>query len=65
MYIEHYGKMNIKNHTNGEFAEIDFKKRGWGGKGAFEFEGHAFSAKGEKKYKIWGKWIESMRVKNL
>jgi hypothetical protein len=44
---------------------VEFKKRGWGNKGAYEFEGFAFNANKEKKYKIWGKWIDSMFVKNL
>jgi hypothetical protein len=44
---------------------VEFKKRGWGNKGAFEFEGSAFNVNKEKKYRLWGKWIESLSVKNL
>jgi hypothetical protein len=65
MYIEHYGTMTVKNHLTGDYALVEFKKRGWGNKGAFEFEGFAFTANKEKKYRLWGKWIESMSVKNL
>lgn len=35
MYVEHFGKMEIKNHQTGEYCIIDFKKRGWGGKNAY------------------------------
>jgi hypothetical protein len=43
---------------------IDFKKRGWNGKNAFELEGFAFSASSpkEKQGRIWGKWIESLSI---
>lgn len=28
-------------------------------------EGHVFSANKEKKFKMWGKWTESLHIKNL
>lgn len=65
MYIDHYGKMTIKNQQTGDYAEIDFKKRGWSAKSAHEVEGYIYSPKKEKKFKIWGKWTESLTVKNL
>lgn len=65
MYIDHYGPMVIKNHMTGEYCEIEFKKRGWSGKGAQEVEGYAYNAMKEKKYKIKGKWTESVSVINL
>jgi len=34
MYIDHYGRMTIKNHSINDVCEIDFKKKGWGGKNA-------------------------------
>ena len=57
MYIEHYGNMTVKNHLTHEYAIVEFKKRGWGNKGAFEIEGFVFNANKEKKYRLWGKWI--------
>ena len=50
--------MTVKNHLTHEYAIVEFKKRGWGNKGAFEIEGFVFNASKEKKYRIWGKWIE-------
>lgn len=46
-------------------CEVEFKKRGWSGKGAYDIEGFAFDYKKEKKFKIWGKWTESLFIKNL
>jgi hypothetical protein len=42
MYVEHTGTMTVKNLSNGDVCQVEFKKRGWSGKGAFEVEGHAF-----------------------
>lgn len=58
MYVEHHGMMTVRNLKNGEYTEVDFKKRGWGGKGAYEVEGFAFNTQKEKKWTISGKWIE-------
>jgi hypothetical protein len=62
MYVEHVGTMIIRNITNGNVCLVDFRKRGWTGKGAFEVEGYAFESinSKDKKAKIHGKWIESL-----
>ena len=60
MYIDHYGKMTVKNLTTGEVCEVEFKKKGWGGRGAQEIEGYAVDASQQKKYKIYGKWTEQI-----
>lgn len=65
MYIEHFGKMVVKNHKTGDYSEIEFKKRGWSAKNAHEIDGTVYSAKKEKKYRIFGKWSDSLTCKNL
>jgi hypothetical protein len=65
MYVEHHGTMTVKNLKNGDSSEIEFKKKGWGGKGANEVEGYSMTWSKEKKWRISGKWIESLFVKNL
>ena len=67
MYVEHYGKMVVRNCATGDLCEVDFKKRGWSGKNAFEVEGFAFpkNQPKDKKYRMWGKWIESLDIKNM
>lgn len=62
MYVEHHGIMTVKNLTNGDVCEIDFKKRGWTGKNANEVEGYGLLKGKEKKYKIWGKWTDSLMI---
>ena len=42
MYVEHYGKMVVKNFGTNDFCEIEFKKRGWSGKNAFEVDGYVY-----------------------
>ena len=58
MYIEHHGKMLVKNYGNGDYCEIEFQKRGWSGKNAFVIDGYAYNKSKEKKFKMWGKWTE-------
>lgn len=64
MYVEHTGVMNVRNLTRKEKCQIDFKKRGWSGKGAFEVDGHCFSENNpkEKKGHIFGKWIDALYI---
>jgi hypothetical protein len=65
MYIEHVGIMTVRNMMTKDYCEIDFKKRGWGGKHAFEFEGFCFNKSKEKKFKIEGKWNSHMNIINM
>lgn len=65
MYVEHYGILTVKNLMTGEYVEIEFKRRGWSGKGAFEVEGYAYDINKEKRYKVWGKWTEFLSIMNL
>ena len=58
MYVEHFGSMTIRNLATQDYCEIEFKKRGWGGKGAYEVEGFAYSKNKEKKWRVFGKWID-------
>jgi oxysterol-binding protein 1 len=60
MYVEHHGIMTIRNMLLGDVCQVEFKKRGWSGKGAYEIEGYVFnsSTPKEKRAKIWGKWTE-------
>jgi Oxysterol-binding protein len=64
MYVEHVGTMTVRNVTNGNVCLVEFKKRGWTGKGAYEIEGHAYESGNtkDKKARLFGKWIESMSI---
>ncbi len=64
MYVEHVGTMIIRNVSNGNVCMVDFKKRGWTGKGAYEVEGFAYDSinNSNKKARLYGKWIESLSI---
>lgn len=64
MYVEHTGIMTVRNLTLKETCQIEFKKRGWNGKGACEVDGQAFSDTNpkEKKGRIFGKWVDSLFI---
>jgi len=65
MYVEHSGTMTVRNKSLNEVCFVDFKKRGWGNKGAFEVEGFAYNQNNmkEKKGRISGKWTESLAIR--
>ena len=56
MYVEHTGKMVVKNLKEDYKLVIDFKKKGWSGKHANEIEGYLYNKKKEKLYSIFGHW---------
>jgi hypothetical protein len=60
MYVEHVGVMNVKNLTRNEVCMVEFKKRGWSGKGAHEVEGYAISMNNpkDKRATIRGRWTD-------
>jgi hypothetical protein len=60
MYVEHVGTMTVKNLATGDTCTVEFKKRGWSGKGANEVDGYALLDGVSKKYKIFGKWNEKL-----
>jgi hypothetical protein len=64
MYVEHTGVMNVRNLTLKETCQVEFKKRGWNGKGACEVDGYAFAETNpkDKKGRIFGRWIDSLSI---
>lgn len=65
MYVEHVGIMTVKNMNTGDVCEVEFKKRGWNMKNAFEIEGVCMNKNKDKKFRIYGKWIDSLSIQNL
>ena len=56
IYVDNIGEIDYTNHTTGDIGHISLKKRGWGGKGAFEGEGWVKDKDGNLKYTLHGKW---------
>jgi len=62
MYIENYGEMPFNNTKTGDTAELNLKKRGWTGKGAFEAEGWIKDKAGNLRYTLHGKWDSYLTI---
>lgn len=54
--VDNYGTMEIKNHTTGELAVIDFKPRGWTASSAYQISGRVNDAKGQTRFSVGGHW---------
>eukprot|EP00350_Pseudokeronopsis_sp_OXSARD2_P013576 CAMPEP_0170554092 /NCGR_PEP_ID=MMETSP0211-20121228/11961_1 /TAXON_ID=311385 /ORGANISM="Pseudokeronopsis sp., Strain OXSARD2" /LENGTH=97 /DNA_ID=CAMNT_0010862919 /DNA_START=1082 /DNA_END=1375 /DNA_ORIENTATION=- len=52
MYIDQSGPMTVRNWKTGDICEIEFKRRGWNNKNAFEVEGYCMDHNKQKKYYI-------------
>lgn len=62
MYIDINGKSQIKNHTTGEYCDMDWKERGWSGKNAHCVVGTVKTAMGEPRFKVNGKFTEAISI---
>jgi hypothetical protein len=58
--IDNYGLMEVKNHTTGETAVLDFKQRGWKASSAFLVAGKVTDANGVPKWSIGGRWNDKI-----
>ncbi|KAG9755238.1 hypothetical protein KCU59_g126, partial [Aureobasidium melanogenum] len=58
--IDNYGLMEVKNHTTGETAILDFKQRGWKASSAYLVAGKITDAKGVPKWSIGGRWNDKI-----
>lgn len=58
LYIDHHGQMTTRNLHTGDTSKVDFKKRGWSGKDAYAVDGYALKNGIQKKFRIFGKWID-------
>jgi len=60
MWVDHFGNLEIINHTTGDKALIKATRSGWLGAGRFDIQGEIFDASGNLKLKINGKWNDSL-----
>ncbi|EGR30773.1 oxysterol-binding protein, putative [Ichthyophthirius multifiliis] len=66
MYIDHYGVMEFKNHTTGDFGELNFQEKGaWSDKGQYQIEGWVNNKDNICAYKLNGKWNSDLICKNV
>ncbi len=54
--VDHYGTMEITNHTTGEVALLDMKPRGWKASSAYHVNGKVMDADGNVRFSMGGRW---------
>lgn len=64
-YLEHVGEMKVVNHSTGDYGLVEFKEGTGGGlfsmsKERNHVQGLLYTAEGEKKKRVVGKWSESL-----
>jgi len=58
MWVDHYGLLEIKNHTTGDVCTVNFTRAGYFGVGRYEINGFVKDKDGNERLKITGKWNE-------
>lgn len=58
--VDNYGLMEIRNHTTGEVAQIDFKPRGWKASSAYQVAGKVLDAEGRVRWSVGGRWNDKI-----
>lgn len=65
MYLDLVGKSKVSCHTSGIECEYTCYQKGWRGKDAFKVDGIIRDKDGKEIYEMFGKWNESIYVKNI
>lgn len=65
MYTELRGKTTIKNWDTGDFAETEWKERGWSSKVINQAEATVYSKDRVPKYKVFGCYTQNVYMRNL
>ncbi|PVU98704.1 hypothetical protein BB560_000576 [Smittium megazygosporum] len=59
-WIEHYGTIDVKNHSTGDVTTLLVKKSGWLGGTKFEVTGNSRNRIGNQTHTIEGNWINQI-----
>ncbi|RPA79341.1 hypothetical protein BJ508DRAFT_142328 [Ascobolus immersus RN42] len=62
--IDNYGLMEIRNHTTGDVATLDFKPRGWAASSYYQVKGKVCDASGFQKWSIGGRWNDKIYARH-
>jgi len=60
MWVDHYGTLQVTNHTTGDKCILRVTKSGWLGSGRYDVQGEVVDVNGNIKLKINGKWSEGL-----
>jgi len=67
MWVDHFGTLEIKNHTTGDRGVLKFTQCGWLGAGRFDMSAEIFDSTGKLRMKLFGKWnevINAVKIKD-
>lgn len=65
IYVDNHGEMLCENYTTGDKGVLKLTQRGWGDKGAYEVVGSVKNKMGVEKFKLEGRWDQSLSMTNL
>jgi len=60
MWVDHYGEIQLVNHTTGDKCILKATKCGWLGSGRYEVNADIFDKQGKLRMKVHGKWTEGL-----
>lgn len=58
--VDNYGPMEVRNHTTGEVALLDFKPKGWKASSAYQVSGKVCDAQGRTRWSMGGRWNDKI-----
>ena len=58
--VDNYGPMEIRNHTTGEVALLDFKPKGWKASSAYQVSGKVCDKDGRVRWSMGGRWNDKI-----
>jgi len=65
MWVDHYGVLEVVNHTTKDKCVLNVTKCGWLGVGRYEVQGEVFDDSGKAKLKVFGKWNDTLYAAKL
>ncbi|XP_046377333.2 oxysterol-binding protein-related protein 1-like [Haliotis rufescens] len=60
LWVEHYGTMEVTNHSTKHKAVLNFKQGGWFGKDLHKVEGFIYDSSKRKCKAMYGNWVLGM-----
>lgn len=65
MWVDHFGTLELKNHSSGGKASIVFTQSGWLGSGRFELSGMVVDAQGQNKLGLCLLLTKTVKTKSI
>lgn len=62
IWLDHYGDLEITNHTTGDKCILKFTKCGWLGVGRYQITGEIVDKDGTTRVKLHGHWNEHLKA---